>query len=164
MVLRHAIPRLEPDVTRWRNTQEALRLEQSGEYDRAAKVWAVANRESRNELNQDWSVLRSDFCLMQNMREKRKPWTMPHERESLIEKRLVAEVNKAGGVAFKFVSPGRRSVPDRIALLPGGRLVFVECKASGKPPRADQLREHERLRTLGFTVVVLGSKNLKGVI
>ncbi|WP_088546861.1 VRR-NUC domain-containing protein [Escherichia coli] len=77
---------------------------------------------------------------------------MAYERESLIEKHLVAEVKKAGGVAFKFVSPGHRSVPDRIVLLPGGRIVFVECKAPGKPPRADQLREHERLRALGFTV------------
>lgn len=72
------------------------------------------------------------------------------------------EVKKAGGVAFKFISPGRRSVPDRIVLLPGGRIVFVECKAPGKPPRAGQLREHGRLRALGFTVVVLDSKNLEG--
>ena len=89
---------------------------------------------------------------------------MSYERESLIEKHLVAEVKKAGVVAFKFVSPGRRSVPDRIVLLPGGRLVFVECKAPGKAPRADQLREHERLRELGFTVVVLDSKNLEEII
>ncbi len=82
---------------------------------------------------------------------------MAYERESLIEKHLVAEVKKAGGVAFKFVSPGHRSVPDRIVLLPGGRIVFVECKSPGKPPRPDQLREHERLRKLGFTVVVLGN-------
>lgn len=56
----------------FRSAREAMRLEQAGEYDRAAKVWAKANRESRNELNQDWSDKRSDFCLMQNMREKRK--------------------------------------------------------------------------------------------
>ncbi|HHD7566826.1 TPA: VRR-NUC domain-containing protein, partial [Escherichia coli] len=56
------------------------------------------------------------------------------------------------------------SVPDRIVLLPGGRIVFVECKAPGKPPRPDQLREHERLRKLGFTVVVLDSKNLEGIL
>lgn len=55
-----------------RTALEALRLEQSGEYDRAAKVWAKANRESRNELNQDWRERRADSCLMQNMREKRK--------------------------------------------------------------------------------------------
>ncbi|EMX1451953.1 VRR-NUC domain-containing protein [Escherichia coli] len=89
---------------------------------------------------------------------------MAYERESLIEKHLVAEVKKAGGVAFKFVSPGRRSVPDRIVLLPGGRIVFVECKSPGKPPRPDQLRTHERLRKLGFTVVVLDSKNLEGIL
>ncbi|EMS0143634.1 VRR-NUC domain-containing protein [Escherichia coli] len=89
---------------------------------------------------------------------------MAYERESLIEKHLVAEVKKAGGVVFKFVSPGHRSVPDRIVLLPGGRIVFVECKAPGKPPRPDQLREHERLRKLGFTVVVLDSKELTEVL
>ncbi|EGS3388443.1 VRR-NUC domain-containing protein [Salmonella enterica subsp. enterica serovar Mikawasima] len=89
---------------------------------------------------------------------------MTYYRENLIEKHLVAEVKKAGGVAYKFVSPGHRSVPDRIVLLPGGRIVFVECKAPGKSPRADQLREHERLRTLGFTVAVLASKNLEGIL
>ena len=89
---------------------------------------------------------------------------MAYERENLIEKHLVAEVKKAGGVAFKFVSPGLRSVPDRIVLLPGGRIVFVECKAPGKPPRPDQLLEHERLRKLGFTVVVLDSKELSCIL
>ncbi|TKU89865.1 VRR-NUC domain-containing protein [Citrobacter sp. TBCS-14] len=89
---------------------------------------------------------------------------MAYERENLIEKHLVTEVKKTGGVAYKFVSPGHRSVPDRIVLLPGGRLIFVECKAPGKPPRADQLRVHERLRSLGFTVVVLDSKDLTEVL
>ncbi|ECJ4225006.1 ANR family transcriptional regulator [Salmonella enterica] len=56
----------------FRSAWEAMRLEQAGEYDRAAKVWAKANRESRNPVNQQWSDNRSDFCLMQNMREKRK--------------------------------------------------------------------------------------------
>ena len=56
----------------FQSAREALRLEQAGEYDRAAKVWAKANRESRNPVNQQWSDNRSDFCLMQNMREKRK--------------------------------------------------------------------------------------------
>jgi hypothetical protein len=49
-----------------------MRLEQAGEYDRAAKVWAKANRESRNPVNQQWSDNRSDFCIMQNIRSKRK--------------------------------------------------------------------------------------------
>lgn len=89
---------------------------------------------------------------------------MAYERESIVEKHLTAAVKAAGGIAYKFVSPGRRSVPDRIVLLPGGRIIFVECKAPGKAPRADQLREHERLRALGFTVVILDSKNLEGIL
>jgi len=89
---------------------------------------------------------------------------MSYTRESTIEKHLVAEVKKAGGMAYKFVSPGRRSVPDRLVLLPGGRAVFVECKAPGEKPRPDQLREHERLRALGFAVVTLDSKNLEGIL
>lgn len=89
---------------------------------------------------------------------------MAYIRESTIEKHLVSEVKKAGGMAYKFVSPGRRSVPDRLVLLPGGRVVFVECKAPGEKPRPEQLREHERLRARGFTVVVLDSKNLEGIL
>ena len=55
----------------FRSAREAMRLEQAGEYDRAAKVWAKANRESRNPVNQQWSDNRSDFCIMQNTRSKR---------------------------------------------------------------------------------------------
>ena len=89
---------------------------------------------------------------------------MAYIRESTIEKHLVAEVKKAGGIAYKFLSPGRRAVPDRLVLLPGGRAVFVECKAPGEKPRPEQVREHERLRARGFTVVVLDSKNLEGIL
>ncbi|MDE9499348.1 VRR-NUC domain-containing protein [Xenorhabdus bovienii] len=85
-------------------------------------------------------------------------------RESVIENHLVKEIKKAGGIAYKFVSPGRRSVPDRICILPGGRVVFVECKAPGEKPRPDQLREHERLRAVGCEVVVLDNKNVGGII
>ncbi|MCC8364952.1 VRR-NUC domain-containing protein [Xenorhabdus sp. PB61.4] len=85
-------------------------------------------------------------------------------REDVIEKHLVNEVKKAGGIAYKFVSPGRRGVPDRICVLPNGQVIFVECKAPGEKPRPDQLREHERLRALGQTVVVLDSKNVEGMI
>lgn len=46
----------------FRSAREAMRLEQAGEYDRAAKVWTKANRESRNPANQQWSDNRADFC------------------------------------------------------------------------------------------------------
>ncbi|AXD45407.1 ANR family transcriptional regulator [Salmonella enterica] len=56
----------------YRTAREAVRIEQEGDYRRAAKVWAKANRESRNKLNQNWSERRSDFCLMQIGRERLK--------------------------------------------------------------------------------------------
>lgn len=76
-------------------------------------------------------------------------------RESAIERRLVTEAIKRGGFAPKFVSPGLDGVPDRLLLLPGGRLAFVEVKAPGKKPRPLQRRRIEQLTALGFRVFVL---------
>ena len=56
----------------YRTAREAVHIEKEGDYRRAAKVWAKANRESHNLTNQEWSERRSDFCLMQIGREKLK--------------------------------------------------------------------------------------------
>lgn len=85
-------------------------------------------------------------------------------RESYIEKRLVQEVKKRGGLAMKFVSPGLDGVPDRIVLLPGGRIAFVEVKAPGQKMRPLQLRRKEQLSDLGFKVYTLGSIEMIGGI
>ena len=76
-------------------------------------------------------------------------------RESTVERRLVAEIKKHGGLALKFVSPGFDGVPDRIVLLHGGRLAFVELKAPGKALQPLQLRRKEQLEILGFRVYVV---------
>ncbi len=52
-------------------------------------------------------------------------------REAEIEARLVRGVKEAGGLCYKFVSPGNPGVPDRLILLPGGRILFVELKTPG---------------------------------
>ena len=79
-------------------------------------------------------------------------------RERGIETYLRDQVKTAGGIAYKFVSPGNAGVPDRIVLLPGGRVVFVELKAPGKQPTPLQLRQQKRIRNLGFQVLVIDSK------
>ena len=63
-------------------------------------------------------------------------------RESLIERKLVIEVKKRGGLAVKFVSPGLDGVPDRLVLLPMGRIAFVEVKRHGEKPRPLQEARH----------------------
>lgn len=77
--------------------------------------------------------------------------------ESKIEAAFVKRVKDLGGIAEKFVSPNKRSVPDRLVLLPGGKMLFVELKAPGKKPTELQLRDHAKRRALGFTVLVIDS-------
>ena len=72
---------------------------------------------------------------------------------------LVARVKAMGGIASKFTSPGFDGMPDRLVLLPGGRMGFVELKASGKKLRALQMARHRLLRRLGFKVYVIDEIN-----
>lgn len=85
--------------------------------------------------------------------------------EADVEEYLVKEVAKRGGVAEKFSSPNRASVPDRLVQWPAKTdwdwaplpawTEFVECKAPGKKPTAAQDRDHERRRAMGFRVTVV---------
>lgn len=76
-------------------------------------------------------------------------------REKFIEKKLVSEVKKHGGLCPKFVSPGFDGMPDRIILMPKGRFAFAELKVKGRKPRPLQLSRHRFLRNLGFKVYVI---------
>ena len=76
-------------------------------------------------------------------------------REKTLERKLVEAVKATGGIAPKFVSPGFDGMPDRLVLLPGGKLAFVEVKAAGCKPRPLQESRHGMLRRLGFQVFVL---------
>ncbi len=80
-------------------------------------------------------------------------------REKQIEQKLVQEVRRGGGVCPKFTSPGFDGMPDRLILLPHGRLAFAELKAPGKKPRPLQLARHRMLRKLGFRVYVLDDES-----
>ena len=76
-------------------------------------------------------------------------------QEKYIEQKLVAAVKSMGGMAPKFVSPGIDGMPDRIVLLPMGKIAFVECKATGKKMRPLQNKRMKQLEALGFLVYCL---------
>ena len=64
-------------------------------------------------------------------------------REKTVEQKLVKAVRAAGGICPKWTAPGFDGLPDRIVLLPGGRMGFVEVKAPGKKARPLQESRHE---------------------
>lgn len=76
-------------------------------------------------------------------------------REKTTERKLTEAVMAMGGIAPKLVSPGFDGMPDRLVLLPGGKIAFVEVKRHGEKPRPLQEARHGMLRRLGFKVYVL---------
>ena len=86
-------------------------------------------------------------------------------REKNVETKLVKAVKNMGGLAPKFISPGLDGVPDRLVLLPGGKLAFIELKASGKELRPLQVRRKRQLEALGFLVYCIDNpEQIGGII
>ena len=82
---------------------------------------------------------------------------MSETLESDIEQALIKRIKALGGICEKHTSPGRRSVPDRLVILPGGHISFAECKRPGQMPTTKQAKDHERRRVLGCVVYVIDS-------
>lgn len=76
-------------------------------------------------------------------------------REATVEHRLTVLARRHGGKSYKWTSPGVRGVPDRIIVLPGGRIYFVEVKRPGGKARPEQLVQIEALRNLGCQAYVV---------
>lgn len=75
--------------------------------------------------------------------------------ERVIEAKLRKQINKMGGRFYKWVSPGNDGVPDRIAVFPGGRIIFVELKT--ETGECSKVQEYQQmiLEKLGCEVVTL---------
>ena len=73
-------------------------------------------------------------------------------KEKHIEQKLIKAVKNMGGLCLKFTSPGFDGVPDRLVLLPGNKIAFIELKAPGKTLRPLQVRRKSQLTKLGFLV------------
>lgn len=85
--------------------------------------------------------------------------------EKELEQKLVREVKKRNGRAYKFFSPGINGVPDRLVLMTGGKMGFVEVKAPGKKMRPNQIKRKGELEGLGFLVYCLDNpEDIGGVL
>ena len=77
--------------------------------------------------------------------------------EKQIEAYLVQRAASLNGWAIKLLSTYVAGLPDRLVLMPGGRVAFVELKAPGEIPRRIQKFRHMRLGAMGFRVEVINS-------
>lgn len=77
--------------------------------------------------------------------------------EKQIEQKVCDYAKERGCLVYKFTSPNRAAVPDRLFVLPNGRIYFIEFKASGKKPTPAQEREHLRLKGHNVQVFVVDS-------
>ena len=77
------------------------------------------------------------------------------ESEKVIERKLVEAVKANGGMCIKLLCDNLLGLPDRMVLLPHGKIAFVELKTTGQKPRRIQVFMHEKLRALGFRVNVI---------
>ena len=79
--------------------------------------------------------------------------------KKMLEKQIEEKVNtyakEQGFLVYKFTSPQRAAVPDRLYITPRGKVFFVEFKREGMKPTPAQQREHERLREQGVMVYVI---------
>lgn len=80
------------------------------------------------------------------------------ESEKDVEKYLAEQVDAAGGLCRKYVSPGVRGVPDRICIMPGGKTIYVELKSEGEEPTPHQVREHQRMELRHHQVYIIDTK------
>lgn len=78
--------------------------------------------------------------------------------EKNVESYLRIKVRNMGGKAYKFVSPGNAGVPDRLVVIPGVEMFFVELKATGGKPTVLQEQKIAELDRLGQTVFIADSK------
>ena len=79
--------------------------------------------------------------------------------EAKLEKKLSDKVIALGGQSFKWVSPNKRGVPDRIIFIPGGRIYFVETKFGRNGLSPQQRLIHRILLKLGIVVITIANED-----
>ena len=78
--------------------------------------------------------------------------------EKLIERNLIKAVESSGGLAIKMFCPFFTGMPDRLVLMPGGKLWFVELKSTNKKQSKRQVYVSGLLQKLGFSVWVIDNR------
>ena len=79
------------------------------------------------------------------------------ESEKVLERKFNEAIKKKGGWSLKMLSNYVTGLPDRVCLMPGGKVFFAEIKTTGKKPTKIQVLIHKKLTELGFEVLIIQS-------
>lgn len=79
----------------------------------------------------------------------------PNPLEKVIETKVCQYAKGLGCLVYKFTSPQRRSVPDRLFITPDGVVFFIEFKRLNSKPTAAQAEEIKKMRSKGVQVFVV---------
>lgn len=81
-----------------------------------------------------------------------------HSRERDVENYFVTKLKQKDFECIKFIPDGRIGMPDRLVLLPGGRVLWVELKTEGGKLSVIQGYRHKELELIGHVVKVVWTK------
>lgn len=86
------------------------------------------------------------------------------ESEKYFERKLVERIKQKGGLCLKLLSDHFLGLPDRMCLLPGGRIIFCEIKTTGFVRSPRQALVHRKLTQLGFKSYLVDSMEIINLI
>lgn len=87
------------------------------------------------------------------------------ESEKLLERKLGEKLKKMGGWSIKLLPNFISGIPDRLCLVPPGKIFFAEMKTTGEKPEPRQLAVHRKLIKMGFRVEVIDtSKQIEDIL
>jgi hypothetical protein len=81
-------------------------------------------------------------------------------KERTVEQYFISAVTMSGGAVRKIKWLGVDGAPDRLAGWPNGRHGLVELKRPRGTAEPHQLREHAKLRNMGFRVDIIDTREL----
>ena len=82
------------------------------------------------------------------------------ESEKVLERKLNLAVKRANGWSIKLLSSFITGLPDRLCLLPNGKVFFAEIKTTKKKPTRIQLLVHKKIEALGFKVIIIDKSEI----
>lgn len=79
---------------------------------------------------------------------------MSRPLESKIQREIVVFLEKHGWIVNKIIQCSKNGWTDLEAFRQYPQMIFIECKRPGEEPEDLQKYRHDKLRKLGWTVIV----------